>query len=170
MAAHARRTVVHRRQPVAFRIRRLARLARRAAGKVRAMPDGRPRRRRCHRQLCRSGNILWRNASRRALCRSVPHGADLRHRRHRLVPLARPRPGHQEDRRWQKLGRDFFSWHAKYDKHFHNVRSLARVAILAAPSSDHPLRPPTPNSDKTDPIEGITLALNEAAHPVRLPP
>jgi hypothetical protein len=28
-----------------------------------------------------------------------------------------------EDRRWQKVGRDYFQWVAKHDRHFTNKRS-----------------------------------------------
>ncbi len=38
--------------------------------------------------------------------------------------------GFRGDRRWQEPGRAFLQWQAKNEAHFHNVRSLANVAIV----------------------------------------
>jgi Hypothetical glycosyl hydrolase 6/Beta-galactosidase trimerisation domain len=72
--------------------------------------------------------------------------------------------GFKEDRRWQKGGRDFLSWQARHDKHFHNVRSLARIAIIAAPRSVTIYDAPTAE-DKTDSIEGMYAVLTEGRIP-----
>jgi hypothetical protein len=72
--------------------------------------------------------------------------------------------GFKEDRRWQKLGREFLGWHAKHDRHFHNVRSLAKVAIIAAPHSNSAY--PAPSSEAvTDAVEGFYATLVEARIP-----
>ena len=75
--------------------------------------------------------------------------------------------GFNQDRRWQKPGRDFLSWHARHDKHFHNVASLARIAILAAPRSTTLYDAPTAES-KTDAIDGMYAVLTEARIPFDL--
>ena len=72
--------------------------------------------------------------------------------------------GFNEDQRWQEPGRAFLSWHAKHDKHFHNTRSLSRVAILASPRSVTMYNAPT-MEDKTDSIEAMYSALVEARIP-----
>jgi hypothetical protein len=58
----------------------------------------------------------------------------------------------------------FLSWQARHDKHFHNVRSLARVAIVAAPKSVTIYDAPT-NEDKVDSIQGMYAVLAEARIP-----
>jgi hypothetical protein len=72
--------------------------------------------------------------------------------------------GFKEDKRWQRTGREFLSWHAKYDRHFHNKRSLATVAIVASSRSVTVYDAPTAQ-DKTDHIEGMYALLNEARIP-----
>ncbi|RZU41289.1 alpha-amylase family protein [Edaphobacter modestus] len=72
--------------------------------------------------------------------------------------------GFQEDRRWQAPGRDFLSWHAKNDAHFHNKRSLSKVAIVASSRSVTAYKAPYPE-DRTDHLEGMYAALVEARIP-----
>jgi hypothetical protein len=38
--------------------------------------------------------------------------------------------GMGEDRRWEKLGEDYFAWTAKHDVHFMNRRSIANIAVV----------------------------------------
>jgi hypothetical protein len=72
--------------------------------------------------------------------------------------------GFKEDRRWQAPGRDFLSWHAKNDAHFHNKRSLASVAIVVSPRSVNAYKAPY-TEDRTDHLEGVYAALVEARIP-----
>jgi hypothetical protein len=72
--------------------------------------------------------------------------------------------GFKEDRRWQTPGRDFLSWHAKNDAHFHNKRSLASVAVVVSPRSVNLYKAPY-TEDRTDHLEGIYAALVEARIP-----
>jgi hypothetical protein len=72
--------------------------------------------------------------------------------------------GFQQDRRWQAPGRDFLSWHAKHDRHFHNQRSLANVAIVVSSNTIALYNAPT-TQDKTDHIEGMYAVLNHARIP-----
>jgi hypothetical protein len=72
--------------------------------------------------------------------------------------------GFAEDERCQNAGRVFMSWHAKHDKHFHNVRSLSKIAILVSPRSVTLYNAPT-HEDKTDAIEGIYSILVEGRIP-----
>ncbi len=112
----------------------------------------------------RAGNVLWRNATGEPYeneCRMAQTSATGGVIWYHWLGLDQG----TKDRRWQKLGRDFFSWHAKYDKHFHNVQSLTKVAILAAPRSNSMYQAPAPGGDRTDPIEGMTMALNEGRIP-----
>jgi len=72
--------------------------------------------------------------------------------------------GFKDDRRWQAPGRDFLSWHAKNDAHFHNKRSLASVAIVVSPRSLNLYKAPY-SEDRTDHLEGFYAALVEARIP-----
>jgi hypothetical protein len=72
--------------------------------------------------------------------------------------------GLEEDRRWQSPGRDFLSWHARHDKHFHNLRSLSKIAIVASSKSVTLYKAPS-TEDKADHIEGMYSVLTEARIP-----
>ena len=72
--------------------------------------------------------------------------------------------GFKDDRRWQAPGRDFLSWHAKNDAHFHNKRSLASVAVVVSPRSLNLYKAPY-TEDRTDHLEGFYAALVEARIP-----
>lgn len=111
----------------------------------------------------RAGNVLWRNATGEPYeneCRMAQTSATGGIIWYHWLGLEQS----SKDRRWQKLGNEFFRWHAKNDRHFHNVQSLTKVAILAAPNSNARYDAPSAG-DKTDPIEGMTLALNELRVP-----
>jgi Beta-galactosidase trimerisation domain len=112
----------------------------------------------------RSGRIMWRNVTgepAEAECRMAQTAAAGGIVWYHWLGLEQ---GFKEDRRWQKVGRDFLSWHARYDKHFQNLRSLAKVAILAAPKSNTLYDAPSPE-EKTDSIEGMYAVLVEARIP-----
>ncbi len=72
--------------------------------------------------------------------------------------------GFKQDRRWQAPGREFFSWHAKKDAHFHNKRSLSSVAVIVSPRSVNLYKAPY-TEDRTDHLEGMYAALVEARIP-----
>lgn len=72
--------------------------------------------------------------------------------------------GFKEDRRWQAPGREFLAWHAKNDAHFHNKRSLAKVAVVVSPRSVNVYKAPY-TEDRTDHLEGVYAALVEARIP-----
>jgi hypothetical protein len=72
--------------------------------------------------------------------------------------------GFKQDKRWQAPGRDFLAWHAANDAHFHNVRSLANVAIVLPTntmSHRHEKKGKT-----TDYLQGVYTALIDARIPV----
>lgn len=72
--------------------------------------------------------------------------------------------GFKADRRWQAPGINFLSWHARHDKHFHNVRSLARVAVVASSRSTTKYVAPE-GAGKTDSLEGMYAVLLAARIP-----
>jgi hypothetical protein len=112
----------------------------------------------------RAGNIMWRNvadSSDEPLSRMAQTSAAGGIIWYHWLGLEQ---GFNEDRRWQERGREFLSWHAKHDKHWHNIRSLSRVAILAAPRSVTIYDAPT-KEDKTDGLEGMYSVLVEARIP-----
>lgn len=112
----------------------------------------------------RSGKIMWRNVTgepAEAECRMAQTSAAGGIIWYHWLGLEQ---GFQDDRRWQKLGREFLSWHASHDKHFHNIRSLARVAIVASSRSVTIYDAPSDEA-KTDAIEGMYAVLIEARIP-----
>ncbi len=115
----------------------------------------------------RGGGVMWRNVTgepAEAECRMAQTSAAGGIIWYHWLGLEQ---GFHQDRRWQKLGREFFSWHASHDKHFHNVQSLAKVAILAAPKANALYKAPSSGAaeDKTDPVEGMYGVLTEARIP-----
>jgi hypothetical protein len=72
--------------------------------------------------------------------------------------------GFVEDRRWQKLGREFLSWQAANDSHFHNLRSITNVALVVAQRSNRLYKAP-PGTDGLDSINGMYTILTEARVP-----
>jgi hypothetical protein len=72
--------------------------------------------------------------------------------------------GFKEDRRWQQHGIDFLSWHAANDAHFHNVRSLANVAIVLPTNTMSHRKEEKGKS--TDYLQGFYTALIDARIPV----
>lgn len=72
--------------------------------------------------------------------------------------------GFKGDRRWQAPGINFLSWHARHDKHFHNVRSLSRVAVVASSRSTTKYVAPA-GGEKTDSLEGMYAVLTAARIP-----
>jgi hypothetical protein len=112
----------------------------------------------------RSGNISWRNVTgdpAEAECRMAQTSAAGGIIWYHWLGLEQ---GFHEDRRWQKMGREFLSWHAKHDAHWQNVRSMAKVAILATPKATALYQAPT-TEDKEDAIEGFYAVLVEARIP-----
>jgi Hypothetical glycosyl hydrolase 6/Beta-galactosidase trimerisation domain len=112
----------------------------------------------------RSGNIMWRqvaDTSSEPECRMAQTAASGGIVWYHWLGLEQ---GFNEDRRWQSPGREFLSWHAKYDKHFHNKRSLAVVALVVSSGSVTLYSSPSPQ-EKTDHIEGMYALLNEARIP-----
>ncbi len=43
--------------------------------------------------------------------------------------------GFGEDRRWQKVGADYFRWTAKHDAHFKVRRSVANIGVVMGQST-----------------------------------
>ena len=72
--------------------------------------------------------------------------------------------GFLEDRRWQTVGRDFLSWQAANDRHFHNIRSIANVALVVAQRSNRLYKAP-PGTDGIDSVQGMYSILTEARVP-----
>ncbi len=72
--------------------------------------------------------------------------------------------GFREDRRWQEVGREFLSWQAANDRHFHNVRSISSVALVVAQRSNRLYKAP-PGTDALDSVNGMYTILNESRIP-----
>jgi len=75
--------------------------------------------------------------------------------------------GFREDRRWQGVARDFLTWQAANDAHFHVKRSLHRVGLLVSPLTNR-VYPRPDGSDALDPVQGLYAILLEARIPFDL--
>lgn len=72
--------------------------------------------------------------------------------------------GFVEDRRWQKVGRDILPWMAANDRHLHNLRSIANVALVVSQRSNRLYQPPA-GTNALDPVQGMYQLLTEARIP-----
>jgi hypothetical protein len=72
--------------------------------------------------------------------------------------------GFVEDRRWQKVGQDVLPWQEGHDKHFHNIRSIASVALVVAQRSNRLYKAP-PGTNGLDAVNGMYQILTEARIP-----
>lgn len=75
--------------------------------------------------------------------------------------------GFVEDRRWQAVTREVLSWQADNDRHFHNVGSLADVAMVISLRSNRVYQAPA-GTNKLDSIQGMYRALIDARMPFDL--
>jgi hypothetical protein len=82
-----------------------------------------------------TGEVAWRNASKNPaeakmwLSETLASG---------LIPyyhFVGSENGFGEDRRWQKVGADFFRWTAKHDAHFKVRRSIANIGVVMGQST-----------------------------------
>ncbi len=112
----------------------------------------------------RSGRIMWRNVAEypaEVECRMAQTAAAGGIVWYHWLGLEQ---GFKEDRRWQEVGHKFLSWHASNDKHFQNVKSLARLAVVASSRSVTLYDGPA-GENKTDSLQGIYAVLTDARIP-----
>jgi hypothetical protein len=112
----------------------------------------------------RAGNLMWRQVADTSVepeCRLAQTMAAGGIAWYHWLGLEE---GFDEDRRWQKQGRDILSWQAGVEQHFHNVRSLAEVAIVASTRAATIYKAPT-NEPKSDHVEGMYSALTDMRVP-----
>ena len=112
----------------------------------------------------RSGKIMWRNVTESPAeveCRMAQTAAAGGIVWYHWLGLEQ---GFKEDRRWQALGKSFLSWHARHDAHFHNVRTMAKLAVIASSKSVTVYDAPSAE-EKTDFLQGIYAVLTEARIP-----
>lgn len=111
-----------------------------------------------------AGDIRWRNVT--------GNRAELLSRMHQTFAAGGVvhyhwlgfQQGFVEDRRWQKVGRELLGWQAANDKHFHNVRSIANVALVVSQRSNRLYQAP-PGTDPLDALQGMYQLLTEARIP-----
>ena len=72
--------------------------------------------------------------------------------------------GFVEDRRWQKVGREVLGWQAEHDRHFHNTRSIANVALVVSQRSNRLYAAPA-GTDPLDCVQGMYQILTEMRVP-----
>jgi len=72
--------------------------------------------------------------------------------------------GFHEDRRWQQNGLDVLPFQQANDRHFHNVRSIADVAMVVSPRNNR-VYPVPPGSELLDSFHGAYKILTEQRIP-----
>lgn len=75
--------------------------------------------------------------------------------------------GFHEDRRWKQPGLDVLPWLAEHDKHFHNVRAIADVALVVSPLNNR-VYPAPQGTDVLDHFHGAYKILTEARIPFEI--
>lgn len=111
-----------------------------------------------------TGEGTWRNVTgnpdqiRQRLCQSLASGASL------WFHWLGQQQGFKEDRRWQKVAKDFYNWQFANDRHFHNKASLASIALVVSQHANRFYKPP-PRTSSTDALEGMYEVLVDARMP-----
>jgi hypothetical protein len=111
-----------------------------------------------------AGDIRWRNVT--------GNPQEVRSRMHQTLAAGGVihyhwlgfQQGFVEDRRWQKVGRELLAWQAANDRHFHNLRSIANVALVVSQRSNRLYDPPA-GTDRLDALQGMYQLLTEARIP-----
>lgn len=111
-----------------------------------------------------AGDIRWRNVT--------GNPQEVRSRMHQTLAAGGAihyhwlgfQQGFMEDRRWQKVGRELLAWQATNDRHFHNLRSIANVALVVSQRSNRLYQPPA-GTDALDAVQGMYQLLTEARIP-----
>ena len=115
----------------------------------------------------RGNNIWWRNVTQNEaelqtrMAQTAAAGAAIHY--HWLGA----HQGFKEDRRWQAIGRDYLSWQAANDAHFHTKRSLHKVAMIVSPLTSR-VYPRPDGSDAADSVQGLYAILLDARIPFDL--
>lgn len=72
--------------------------------------------------------------------------------------------GFNEDRRWKQPGLDVLPWQAENDRHFHNIRSIADVAMVVSPRNNRVYSVP-PGGEVLESFHGMYKILTEQRIP-----
>lgn len=111
-----------------------------------------------------SGAMRWRNGTgnfhevRSRLFQTVAAGGTL------YYHILGYDQSFNKDTRWQDVGREVLAWQAANDRHFHNRRSIADVALVVSQRSNHLYKPP-PGTETSESTDGFYYLLNEQRIP-----
>jgi hypothetical protein len=82
-----------------------------------------------------TGAVTWRNASKNPAEARMWLNETLASGMVPYYHFVGSEDGLGEDRRWQKVGADYFQWTAKHDAHFKTRRSIANIAVVMGQST-----------------------------------
>jgi hypothetical protein len=82
-----------------------------------------------------TGAITWRNASKNPAEAQMWLNETLAGGMVPYYHFVGSEDGLGEDRRWQKVGADYFQWTAKHDAHFKTRRSIANIGVVMGQST-----------------------------------
>ncbi|HEX4425067.1 MAG TPA: beta-galactosidase trimerization domain-containing protein, partial [Terriglobales bacterium] len=82
-----------------------------------------------------TGEIIWRNASKNSAEAEMWMNETLASGMVPYYHFIGAETGFGEDRRWQKVGTDYFRWTARHDAHFKTRRSIADIGVVFGQST-----------------------------------
>ena len=82
-----------------------------------------------------TGAVTWRNASKNPAEAEMWLNETLASGMVPYYHFVGSETGFGEDRRWQKVGADYFRWTAQHDAHFKTRRSIANVGVVIGQST-----------------------------------
>lgn len=82
-----------------------------------------------------TGEVAWRNASKNPTEAKMWLNETLASGLTPYYHFIGSEDGFGEDRRWQKVGADYFRWSAKHDAHFKVRRSIANIGVVMGQST-----------------------------------
>ncbi len=94
-----------------------------------------------------TGAITWRNASKNPAEAQMWLNETLAGGMVPYYHFVGSEDGLGEDRRWQKVGADYFRWTARHDAHFRTRRSIANIGVVMGQSTQ--LLYPGPATDRS---------------------
>jgi hypothetical protein len=111
-----------------------------------------------------TGPVRWRNASKSPAEATMWLNETLASGMVPYYHFIGAEKGLGEDRRWQKLGYDYYNWTAKHDRHLTTKRSLANVGVLIGQRTQLFYTPPT-DTRMQQYTDGIYYALLKSRIP-----
>ena len=110
--------------------------------------------------LWSTGAVRWRNASKSATEATMWFNETVASGMVIWYSFIGAQTGLGEDRRWQAIGRDYFNWLARHDRHFANKQRIANLGVVIGQRTQLFYRPPG-NATPQQYLDALYYALLE---------